>query len=434
MVPTDTMLGRLTPDVRCGASAKLRSPRRAIMALPAAPRPGAATAERAAGRPTTHVTPPASTRRGGARVRGSRQRAADGPSHPRLPDGDAHGQLRPPRRGNDAPQRPAALTVLLYSDDSDVREAVRARGRPPAGAATCRRWRWTEVRHGGRPCAAADAGGRDVLVLDGEAVPAGGMGVCKQLKDEIYRCPPILVLTGRPADAWLATWSRADLAVPHPLDPAAVAAAVAELAARAGYGWRDGRPDLGGRPAPEATWPRPAHATLLAGEDLTRDADRVGDGPGHGGRGEPGAGGRFPRRAARQGRDVEELTRLSGTMLGTPSGSRCPGDCVDVVGTGGDRPHTVNISTMAALVVAGAGRRGWSSTATGRRPRRRGAADVLEALGVRLDLPPQRVAELAEEVGITFCFAQAVPPVVPARGRGRAASSASRPPSTSSAR
>ena len=58
------------------------------------------------------------------------------------------------------------------------------------------------------------------------------MGVCKQLKDEIYRCPPVLVLIGRPADAWLATWSRADLVVPHPLDPVAVAEAVAELARR----------------------------------------------------------------------------------------------------------------------------------------------------------------------------------------------------------
>jgi DNA-binding response OmpR family regulator len=68
-----------------------------------------------------------------------------------------------------------------------------------------------------------------VIVLDGEAVPAGGMGICRQLKDEIYRCPPVLVLTGRPQDAWLANWSRADAAVPHPLDPIAVAEAVAGL-------------------------------------------------------------------------------------------------------------------------------------------------------------------------------------------------------------
>jgi DNA-binding response OmpR family regulator len=68
--------------------------------------------------------------------------------------------------------------------------------------------------------------------LDGEAAPAGGMGLCKQLKDEIYQCPPVLVLTGRPQDAWLATWSRADMVVPHPLDPMAVVDAVAALARR----------------------------------------------------------------------------------------------------------------------------------------------------------------------------------------------------------
>ena len=65
---------------------------------------------------------------------------------------------------------------------------------------------------------AMDAGGIDLAILDGEAVP-GGMGLCRQLKDEIVRCPPILVLTGRADDAWLATWSRADGVVPHPVDP-----------------------------------------------------------------------------------------------------------------------------------------------------------------------------------------------------------------------
>jgi hypothetical protein len=55
------------------------------------------------------------------------------------------------------------------------------------------------------------------------------MGIAKQLKDEIYRCPPILVLIGRPQDAWLATWSRAEAAVPHPLDPVRLAEAVTAL-------------------------------------------------------------------------------------------------------------------------------------------------------------------------------------------------------------
>jgi DNA-binding response OmpR family regulator len=63
-----------------------------------------------------------------------------------------------------------------------------------------------------------DAGGIDLAILDGEATPTGGMGIAKQLKDEVSPCPPIVVLTGRPDDAWLASWSRAEAAVPHPVD------------------------------------------------------------------------------------------------------------------------------------------------------------------------------------------------------------------------
>ena len=106
-----------------------------------------------------------------------------------------------------------------------------------------------------------------------------------------------------------------------------------------------------------------------------------------------------------KGETVEELTGLVTSMLRHAVRIEVPGPAVDVVGTGGDRHRTVNISTMAALVVAGAGRRvvkhgnRAASSASG-------SADVLEALGVRLDLTPQRVAELATEVGITFCFAQ----------------------------
>ena len=61
-------------------------------------------------------------------------------------------------------------------------------------------------------------------MLDGEATPIGGLGLCRQLKNEIFHCPPILVLTGGPQDGWLAAWSQADLAVPHPLDPIAAGA------------------------------------------------------------------------------------------------------------------------------------------------------------------------------------------------------------------
>jgi hypothetical protein len=68
-----------------------------------------------------------------------------------------------------------------------------------------------------------------VAILDGEATPAGGMGIARQVKDEIYMCPPVLLLTGRVQDNWLAAWSRADAVVPHPLDPIVLAKAVADL-------------------------------------------------------------------------------------------------------------------------------------------------------------------------------------------------------------
>lgn len=64
-----------------------------------------------------------------------------------------------------------------------------------------------------------DAGGIDLVMLDGEAAPAGGIGIAKQLKDEIENCPPIVVITGRADDAWLAAWSRAEASVPRPIDP-----------------------------------------------------------------------------------------------------------------------------------------------------------------------------------------------------------------------
>jgi DNA-binding response OmpR family regulator len=123
------------------------------------------------------------------------------------------------------------LSVLLYSSNANTREQVRlAVGRRPASDLPP--VSWLECATEDAVIDAVDAGGLDVLILDGEAAPAGGMGMCKQLKDEIYNCPPVLVLTGRPQDAWLATWSRADFAVPHPLDPVAVVEAVALLARR----------------------------------------------------------------------------------------------------------------------------------------------------------------------------------------------------------
>ena len=74
-----------------------------------------------------------------------------------------------------------------------------------------------------------DAGAVDLAILDGEASPAGGLGIAKQIKDEIAEPPPILVLIGRRDDAWLAKWSRAEATVPHPIDPMELTDAVVTL-------------------------------------------------------------------------------------------------------------------------------------------------------------------------------------------------------------
>ncbi|MCW7945357.1 chemotaxis protein CheY [Streptomyces hygroscopicus] len=122
-------------------------------------------------------------------------------------------------------------TVLVYSDDSTTREQVRlATGRRPAPDAPL-----VEFVECATPEAVVrelDKGGIDVCVLDGEAVPMGGMGVCRQIKDEIFNCPPVLVLIARPQDAWLATWSRADAAVALPVEPVEFASALAALLRR----------------------------------------------------------------------------------------------------------------------------------------------------------------------------------------------------------
>ncbi|MEU6488109.1 hypothetical protein [Streptomyces sp. NPDC046887] len=122
----------------------------------------------------------------------------------------------------------SSATVLVYSDDANTRSQVRlAAGRRPA--ADIPPVEYVECATLPAVLAHLEAGGIDVCVLDGEAVPAGGMGVARQIKDEIFRCPPVLLLIGRPQDAWLATWSRAEAAVTLPVDPVELADALAAL-------------------------------------------------------------------------------------------------------------------------------------------------------------------------------------------------------------
>ena len=137
------------------------------------------------------------------------------------------------------------MKVVVYSHDADVRAQVRLAigtrpepGTPEAEIIECAT----------QPALLKllDAGGVDVMVLDGEAQPAGGLGVCRQAKDEIYNCPPVLLITGRADDGWLATWSRADAVISHPIDPQQLARELARLmrqrAGRSGAG--SGRPEI----------------------------------------------------------------------------------------------------------------------------------------------------------------------------------------------
>ena len=155
------------------------------------------------------------------------------------PHATSTGFAQPNRKGADSPGRsrrydlhvdaPAkTLTILLYSSDADCRAQVMAAlGRRPA--AELPRVEYVEVATEPMVTRLMGAGGIDLVILDGEATPAGGLGMCRAMKDEVFRCPPVLVLTGRPQDAWLATWSRADGVVPHPIDPLVLADVAATL-------------------------------------------------------------------------------------------------------------------------------------------------------------------------------------------------------------
>ena len=124
--------------------------------------------------------------------------------------------------------------IIVYSDDSSVRAAiVAALGKRTAADlpehqieefATAPALRAFVDRKSTSGDLRAD-----LFILDGEAVPEGGMGGARQLKDEIFNCPPVLLITGRREDAWLAAWSRAEASVIHPIDPFTLANTVADL-------------------------------------------------------------------------------------------------------------------------------------------------------------------------------------------------------------
>lgn len=121
-----------------------------------------------------------------------------------------------------------ALTILLYSTSAEVRAQVRQalgvrlhRDLPPL--------RYVESATAPAAIRLIEQGGIGLAILDGEASPTGGMGLAKQLRDEIDPCPPILLLIGRADDKWLARWSRADAVATQPIDPLEVSETVIGL-------------------------------------------------------------------------------------------------------------------------------------------------------------------------------------------------------------
>jgi len=151
--------------------------------------------------------------------------------------------------------------------------------------------------------------------------------------------------------------------------------------------------------------------TLVQRRDLTSDQTTWAMGEVLAGAATPAQIAGFAVALRSKGETIDEVTGLLDAMYDVATPLTIPGRALDVVGTGGDRSMSVNISTMAAIVAAGAGARvvkhGNRSASS-----QAGSADVLEALGIRLDLPPDRVALLAEQVGITFCFAAAFHPAL----------------------
>ena len=212
----------------------------------------------------------------------------------------------------------------------------------------------------------------------------------EQLKDEIYNCPPVLVLIGRAAGRVAGDLVARRGGRAPPARPDAARRRRRQAAARAGPG------DLAEHAADRHTWPEVLSA-LIGGADLTAEQATWAMGEILAGAATPSQIAGFAVALRAKGETIEELSGLVEAMYAHAVPLRLEGRWLDVVGTGGDRSMSVNISTMAAIVAAGAGARvvkhGNRSASS-----KSGAADVLEALGVRLDLSPEQVDELGRAV------------------------------------
>ncbi len=121
-----------------------------------------------------------------------------------------------------------SLKVLVFSDDASIRtQVLMALG--TSVAPELPKLEFIEVATEPVVLRTLADGAVDLVILDGEAHPAGGLGICRQIKDEVFNAPPVIVLIGRAADGWLATWSRAEGVVPQPIDPVVLAETAATL-------------------------------------------------------------------------------------------------------------------------------------------------------------------------------------------------------------
>ena len=158
------------------------------------------------------------------------------------------------------------------------------------------------------------------------------------------------------------------------------------------------------------SWPE-VLTTLVAGQSLSAHQAAWAMGEILSGEATPSQIAAFAVALRAKGETVDELAGVADGMLAKANPIFVPGRVLDIVGTGGDRSFSVNISTMSAIVAAGAGakivKHGNRSASS-----KSGSADVLEALGIRLDLDVSRVGEVAEEAGITFLFAAAFHPAM----------------------
>ena len=123
--------------------------------------------------------------------------------------------------------------VAIYSDDSSVRGAVKAAlGSKLAEDLEIESIEFATADAFRLYVDQTDTNGKvraDLIIVDGEAVPEGGLGVARQLKDEVFNCPPVIVLIARQADAWLAAWSRAEASLQHPIDAFSLAKTAEDL-------------------------------------------------------------------------------------------------------------------------------------------------------------------------------------------------------------